>query len=95
MKAYKLVFLLALFLTACKSGPSFPPAKETKELAGIVNISVWYAIPERVDIPADCVIPMMSEYYVLDFTFDGYEQGWRVVRNDQCAGFAMFRNLAK
>lgn len=90
MKKFILILVLVLLLSACSSAPK---VREIEHESGLVKISVYYKLPaeDQHDIPADCLIPLLTKYYEIDMDFEGRERGWMIVRSDQCAGFARAR----
>jgi len=92
MKRTLEILVLVLCLAACTAEPMAAPAKEYQ--SGLLEIQVYYQIPDLQGafLAGDCVVPTLSAYFVSEVDdFTGYADGWRMVRYEQCVGFAKLR----
>ena len=97
MNKILVLFVMVLFLTACASdasaqSPLFDehgnmlakPQEETPMLSGLFGETVY---GDPYGAGAECEIPPLDVYYVVDFDFAGSDMGWKFVRWNDCDGY--------
>ena len=92
----KIIFILALLLTACASnaskvdnfaaryGTAYIQPTDVKHFS-LFGMTIY---SNSYDNVVECVVVPLSSYWVIDVKNFRYEAGWRLVRNNDCVGYA-------
>lgn len=87
----KKIILIVVLLAVVLSGCAYK-VREVEKRTGLVEVQVFYREQDWSNgwKPGDCAVPMLSTFYVSEADdFASYAAGWRLVRFEKCAGFAL------
>jgi hypothetical protein len=89
----KIIFILALLLAACASKVDNFAARYGTVYIQPTDVQHFFVFGMKIysnsyDNVVECVVVPLSSYWVIDVKNFRYEAGWRLVRNNDCVGYA-------